>query len=83
MKYTVFPTLGSSITTKAYVAAVFGGLGSLSGAVVGSILLGIFEMMIAGYISSGTRDIFVYLLLIVILLVKPSGLLGKKREDKV
>lgn len=83
MKYTVYPTLGSSITTKAYIAAVFGGLGSLPGAVVGSILLGIFEMMIAGYISSSTRDIFVYLLLIIILLVKPSGLLGKKREDKV
>ncbi len=83
MKYTVYPSLGSAITTKAYIAAVFGGLGSLPGAVIGSILLGIFEMMIAGYISSSTRDIFVYLLLIVILLVKPSGLLGVKREDKV
>lgn len=83
MKYTVYPTLGSAITTKAYVAAIFGGLGSLSGAVLGSILLGVFEMMIAGYISSGTRDIFVYILLIIILLVKPTGLLGKKREDKV
>lgn len=83
MKYTVFPTLGSTITNKAYVAAVFGGLGSLPGAVIGSILLGIFEMMIAGYVSSGARDIFVYLLLIVLLLIKPSGLLGVKREDKV
>jgi branched-chain amino acid transport system permease protein len=83
MKYTVFPTLGSSITTKAYIAAVFGGLGSLPGAVIGSILLGIFEMLIAGYVSSSARDIFVYLLLIIILLFRPTGLLGAKREDKV
>ncbi|MCE5209522.1 MAG: branched-chain amino acid ABC transporter permease [Chloroflexi bacterium] len=83
MKYTVYPTLGSTITNKAYIAAVFGGLGSLPGAVIGSILLGIFEMLIAGYISSSARDIFVYLLLIVILLFRPCGLLGVKREDKV
>ena len=83
MKYTVYPTLGTVITNKAYVAAVLGGLGSLPGAVVGSILLGVFEMMIAGYISSGARDVFVYLLLIIILIIKPSGLMGKKREDKV
>lgn len=83
MKYTVYPSLGTVITNKAYVAAVLGGLGSLPGAVVGSILLGVFEMMIAGYISSGARDVFVYLLLIIILIIKPSGLMGKKREDKV
>ena len=83
MKYTVYPTLGSSITNKAYVAAVLGGLGSLPGAVVGSILLGIFEMMISGYVSSSARDVFVYLLLIIILVIRPAGLMGKKHEDKV
>jgi len=82
MKYTVYPQLGS-ITNKVYVAAVFGGLGSLPGAVIGSILLGIFETLISGYISSSARDIFVYLLLILVLLVKPTGLMGKKHEDKV
>ncbi|MEA4891468.1 MAG: branched-chain amino acid ABC transporter permease [Peptococcaceae bacterium] len=81
-KYTVYPQLGA-LTTKAYVAAVFGGLGSLAGAVVGSVLLGIMETMIAGYLSSTIRDIVVFALLIVILLVRPSGLLGVAREEKV
>lgn len=81
-KYTVYPQLGA-LTTKAYVAAVFGGLGSLSGAVVGSVLLGIMETMISGYLSSSIRDIMVFGLLIVILLVRPSGLMGVRREEKV
>ena len=81
-KYTVYPQLGA-LTTKAYVAAVFGGLGSLSGAVVGSVLLGIMETMISGYLSSSIRDIMVFGLLIVILLARPSGLMGVRREEKV
>lgn len=83
MKYTVYPQLGSAITNKAYVAAVLGGLGSLPGAVIGSILLGIFEMMISGYVSSSARDVFVYLLLIIILIIRPAGIMGRKHEDKV
>lgn len=82
MKYTVYPQLGN-LTMKAYVAAVFGGLGSLPGAVIGSVLLGITETIIAGYFSSMMRDIFVFALLVIVLLVRPSGLLGIKREDKV
>ncbi len=82
MKYTVFPQLGN-LTMKAYVAAVFGGLGSLPGAVIGSVFLGIIETIIAGYFSSTLRDIFVFALLILVLLVRPSGLMGAKREDKV
>ena len=82
MKYTVYPQLGN-LTMKAYVAAVFGGLGSLPGAVIGSVLLGVMETIIAGYFSSTLRDIFVFALLILVLLVRPSGLMGAKREDKV
>lgn len=82
MKYTVYPQLGN-LTMKAYIAAVFGGLGSLPGAVAGSVLLGIMETIIAGYFSSTLRDIFVFALLILVLLVRPSGLMGVKREDKV
>jgi branched-chain amino acid transport system permease protein len=82
MKYTVYPQLGN-LTMKAYIAAVFGGLGSLPGAVVGSVLLGIMETIIAGYFASTLRDIFVFALLILVLLVRPSGLMGVKREDKV
>jgi len=82
MKYTVYPQLGN-LTMKAYVAAVFGGLGSLPGAVMGSVLLGVMETIIAGYFSSTLRDIFVFALLILVLLVRPSGLMGAKREDKV
>jgi branched-chain amino acid transport system permease protein len=81
-KYTVYPQLGM-LTIKAYIAAVFGGLGSLSGAVLGSVLLGVMETLVAGYLSSAIRDILVFALLIVTLLFRPSGLMGVRREDKV
>jgi branched-subunit amino acid ABC-type transport system permease component len=82
IKYTVYPQLGF-ITNKAYIAAVFGGLGNLKGAVIGSILLGLFEAIITGFVSSAMRDIFVFLLLILVLLIKPSGLMGVQKLDKV
>ena len=82
-RYTLYPQLGSMITTKAFVAAVIGGLGSLPGAVVGGIILGLAEMLTAGFISSQMRDLVVFALLIVTLLIKPSGLLGRDVRDKV
>jgi branched-chain amino acid transport system permease protein len=82
MRYTLFPQLGA-ITIKAFVAAVIGGLGSLPGAVVGSFILGLLEMLIAGFISSQFRDIGVFSLLILTLLVRPAGLFGKQVGDKV
>lgn len=82
IKYTVYPQLGY-LTIKAFVGAVFGGLGSLPGAIVGSILLGIIEALVAAFLSSTMRDIFVFGLLIAVLLIKPSGLMGKYVEEKV
>jgi branched-chain amino acid transport system permease protein len=81
MKYTVFPQMGN-ITMKAFIAAVFGGLGSLPGAVLGAVLLGIMETMTSAYLSSQYRDLIAFALLIFILVVRPSGLMGKNNEDK-
>ena len=63
-------------------ALVLGGLGSIPGAVLGAITLGIGETMISSYISSSMRDIFAYALLVIVLFVRPSGLMGKATEDK-
>lgn len=82
MRYTLYPQLGS-ITIKAFVAAVIGGLGSLPGAVVGSLILGLAEMLTAGFISSQMRDIVVFSILVITLLVRPAGLFGKSVSDKV
>ena len=80
-KYTAYPSLGTFYTNKAFICAVFGGLGSLPGAVVGALILGVSEAMISAYVSTSLRDLFAYFLLIVILLIRPSGLMGKSSED--
>lgn len=82
MKYTAYPQLGGALTNKAFISAVLGGLGSLTGAVAGSFILGIVEVMVSGYISSSLRDLFAFSLLVIILLVKPTGIMGKSSEDK-
>jgi len=82
VRYTLYPQLGG-ITIKAFVAAVVGGLGSLPGAVVGSLILGLAEMLTAGFISSQLRDLVVFSLLVITLLVKPTGLFGKEPLEKV
>ena len=81
MKYTVYPQIGM-ITMKSFIAAVFGGLGSVPGAVIGSVLLGIIETITAGYLSSQYRDLIAYALLVLVLVVRPMGLMGKSTEDK-
>ena len=68
---------------KAFVAAVFGGIGSIPGAMIGGILLGIIENLSKAYISSQMADAIVFAVLIIVLLVKPTGLLGKKINEKV
>ena len=82
MKYMVYPTMGW-ITNKAYIAAVIGGLGSLPGAVVGGLILGVLETVVSVYISSVIRDAFSFSLLVVLLMVFPTGLFGKFLEEKV
>ena len=82
VRYTLYPQLGA-ITIKAFIAAVIGGLGSLPGAVVGSLILGLAEMLTAGFISSQMRDLVVYSLLVLMLLVRPAGLFGKQVGDKI
>ena len=81
-RYTLYPQLGA-ITIKAFVAAVIGGLGSLPGAVVGSLVLGLVEMLVAGFISSQMRDLFVYSMLVIMLMVRPAGFFGKQISDKI
>ena len=79
----VGPYTGSLPGIRAFVAAVLGGIGSIPGAMLGGILLGIIESMSKAYISTQLSDAIVFGVLIVVLLVKPSGLLGKKRNEKV
>ncbi|MGI9860662.1 branched-chain amino acid ABC transporter permease [Moorella naiadis] len=80
---TIQPLMGIMPGLKAFVAAVIGGIGLIPGAMVGGFALGIFEALVSGYWSSNLRDPIVFLLLILILLVKPSGLLGKNNAEKV
>ncbi|MBI3252857.1 MAG: branched-chain amino acid ABC transporter permease [Candidatus Omnitrophica bacterium] len=68
---------------KAFTAAVFGGIGSIPGAMIGGVLLGVFEGLGAGYISSGWKDVFAFVLLVVVLIFKPSGILGENIPEKV
>ena len=68
---------------KAFIAAVFGGIGIIPGAMFGGFFIGIVETLVAGYGGSLWKDAVVYLVLIVILLIKPSGLLGKNEKEKV
>jgi branched-chain amino acid transport system permease protein len=80
---TLMPTTGSMPGIKAFTAAVFGGIGSIPGAFLGGILLGIIESMAKAYISTQLANAIVFAVLIVVLLVKPSGLLGKYVPEKV
>ncbi len=82
MKYMAYPTMGW-ITNKAYVAAVIGGLGSLPGAIVGGIILGLLETLVSTYVSSIIRDVFSFGMLVVFLLVLPTGLFGRYLEEKI
>lgn len=77
------PTIGSMPGIKAFTAAVFGGIGSIPGAMLGGILLGIIEIFAKAYISTQLANSIVFAVLIIVLLVKPAGLLGKQVKEKV
>lgn len=84
MKYPkIEPLMGSMIGLKAFVAAVLGGIGSVGGAVLGGLIMGLSEEMVVGYFSSTYRDALAFGILIVILIFKPAGLLGQNRIEKV
>ena len=80
---TLMPTTGSMPGIKAFTAAVFGGIGSIPGAFLGGLLLGIIEAMAKAYISTNLANSIVFAVLIVVLLVKPAGLLGRYVPEKV
>ena len=80
---TLTPYTGAMPGIKAFTAAVFGGIGSIPGAFIGGILLGIIEILGKAYISSQLSDAIVFAVLIIVLLVKPTGILGKPIHEKV
>ena len=79
------PTMGMIPGLKCFIAAVIGGIGNISGAVLGGLLLGFIEIMVIAALPTltGYRDAFAFVLLIIVLLVKPSGLLGRNQIEKV
>jgi branched-chain amino acid transport system permease protein len=77
------PLMGIMPGVKAFVAAVLGGIGSIPGAVVGGLLMGVSEYLVVGYVSSTYRDAIAFVILILVLLLKPAGLLGRNVAEKV
>ncbi len=83
IKYTVTPSLGSSMITKGFISSVIGGLGSLSGAIAGAFLLGILEMTITYFLGSNITPLLEFIVLLLFLFLRPQGIAGKIVADKV
>jgi branched-chain amino acid transport system permease protein len=83
MKLSVYPTLGSQMMLKGFVASVVGGLGSLGGAIAAAILLGVVEMYITYYLGSLSTPIVTFGLMLIFLAVRPAGIAGKFAQEKV
>jgi branched-chain amino acid transport system permease protein len=77
--YYIFPQIGSTFTLQAFVITVLGGMGSIVGATIGGVIIGVAESISAVYISSGWKDVVVFVLFLLVLLFKPAGLMGKSR----
>jgi branched-chain amino acid transport system permease protein len=78
--FQVFPTMGASASSKSFAVVIAGGLGNFPGAILAGLLLGVAESLGAGYISSGYRDAIAFIMIIVVLIFRPTGLLGKSRR---
>ena len=79
----VYTTMGSMLGLKAFVAAVLGGIGIIPGAMLGGFVIGLVESFTTSYVSSSMADAFVFLILIIVLIIKPAGILGKNMGEKV
>lgn len=79
----VYASMGYSMGLKAFAAAILGGIGSIPGAVVGGVLIGLVETLGSAYLSSGYRDAYAFAVMIIFLIVRPSGILGRKASEKV
>jgi branched-chain amino acid transport system permease protein len=77
--YYIFPQVGSAFTLKAFVVVVLGGMGSVVGATLSGLIIGVAESLGAAYFSSGMKEVVVYVLFLLVLLLKPAGLLGKSK----
>ena len=81
--YTIFPTMGALAGLKGWACAILGGMGSISGSLIGGILIGVAENLTSGLISPGYKDAVSFAIMILVLLIKPTGLMGYKFEEKV
>ena len=81
INYTLYPTLGS-LVVKGFIASVIGGLGSLPGAIIGAVLLGLIETLLISTVGSGYTPVFTFLIMLVFLLVRPSGIAGSNIQEK-
>jgi branched-chain amino acid transport system permease protein len=77
--YYIFPDVGAPFTLKAFVVVVLGGMGSIVGATLGGVLIGVTESLGGAFVAGGLKDLLVYVLFLLVLLFKPAGLLGKSR----
>lgn len=80
--YPIYPTMGANPVLKAFVVLVLGGVGSMMGAIIGGLVLGIVEVMVAGYISGELQDIGAFVILVAILLLRPQGLFGREQVER-
>jgi len=80
MVYIIMPTMGAMATTKAFAVVILGGLGNFMGAILGALIIGVSETFAATYAITGYKDAVAFILLVLILLLKPSGILGKARS---